>query len=136
MRTEKRGAMKVAVAIEKNGRISRHMATCRGFLIFREVRGRPVMEVVRLNPFGGLFFGPATSAFPKRNTGIKLYMTGSVAFSVSRILGDCSALICRGAGPLVARRLREKGLSLIMTEIPDPRKALGTYWNQIRTRAA
>ncbi len=128
--------MKVAVAIERNGGVSRHMGTCRGFLIFQTIKGMPVMEVVRLNPFGGLVFGPATSDYPKLNNGVKQYMTGSMAFSISRILEDCNALICRGAGPLITRRLKEKGLRIIMTQIDDPQKALGTYWSQIRKRAA
>jgi predicted Fe-Mo cluster-binding NifX family protein len=128
--------MKVAVAIGKNGRVSRHMATSRGFLIFQEDRGLPVMEVVRLNPFGRLLFGPAASQYPKLNAGVKQYLPGNMAFSLSRILGDCDALICRGTGPLVTRHLRGKGLPMIVTEIDDPEKALGTYWKKIHRKVA
>jgi predicted Fe-Mo cluster-binding NifX family protein len=128
--------MKVAVAIEKNGRVSRHLGTCRGFLIYQESRGNPVMEVVRLNPLGGLVFGPSTSEFPRLNKGVKQFMSGSLAFSISRALGDCDALLCRGGGPLISRHLKEKGLQVITTQISDPQKALGVYWNQIKRRAA
>ena len=128
--------MKVAVAINKNGAVSRHMGSCRGFLIFQEVLDRPTMEVVRINPFGGLAFGPAASEFPKLENGVKQYMSGSLAFSISRVLGDCNALIYRGSASRLTQHLKKKGLQMIPTRIEDPQKALGIYWNQIKNRAA
>jgi hypothetical protein len=128
--------MKVAVTIDKKAGVAHQIKTGAGFLIFRESRGIPIGEVVRLNPFGDHHFNIDALQFPKLDTRLRQLTVTGQAFTMSRILYDCTALICGGPETLILRRLREKGLQVILTEIRDPAKALGIYWHQIKKTAA
>ncbi|MDX1764011.1 MAG: hypothetical protein R3231_06795 [bacterium] len=128
--------MKVAVAVDKKGNVSKALPSCGGFLIFHDSGRLPADDVVRLNPYGDHHFGLHAPAFP-RLSGRLAQMTGQgQAYTISRILHDCAAIICRGSGRLLLLRLQEKGLPVIVTEIADPGKALGIYWNSIKKTAA
>lgn len=128
--------MKVAVAIDKKGDVSKQLQSCDGFLIFHDSQSLPVAEVVRLNPYGDHHFGLDSPAFPKLSSRLAQMTVGGQAYSISRILHDCAAILCGGSGRFILLRLQQKGLPVTVTRITDPHKALGTYWNNIKKTAA
>lgn len=128
--------MKVAVAVDKKGSVSKTLQSCGGFLIFDDSRRLPLGGVVRLNPYGDHHFGIHIPPFPRLSNRLAQMTVGGQAYTISRILHDCAAIICRGSGRLILLRLQQKGLPVIVTEITEPHKALGIYWNNIKKTAA
>lgn len=128
--------MKIAVAMDKKGSVSKQLQSCDGFLVFSDRQGLPAAEAVRLNPYGEHHFGMAVPPFPKLSGRLAQMTVSGQAYTISRILHDCAAIICRGSGRLILSRLEQKGLPVIVTRIASPRRALGIYWNEIKNTAA